>query len=59
MLLEAIQKEKKQIQSLAKREGKMEIAKLMLQNGEPLAQVMRYTGLDKTTLLKIQNGRRN
>lgn len=75
MLLEAFQKEKKQLRALGKREGKregkiegkiegkkegkLEIAKMMVKSGMPLAQVARYTGLSKAALLKLQTDRRN
>ncbi len=59
MLIEAIQKEKKQLRALGKKEGKLEIARTMVKNGVPLAQIANYTGLSKAALLKIQKERQN
>lgn len=63
MLLEAFQKEKRQLRASGKkegkREGKREVAKTMLASGLPLTQIARYTGLDKATLLKMQKARQN
>ncbi|MGH7456861.1 MAG: hypothetical protein ACRENG_36260 [bacterium] len=58
MLIEAIQKEKKQLRESGKREGKREgrlkIARLMLQSGEPIEKIKRYTGLSDVTIRKLQ-----
>ena len=67
MLLEAFQKEKRQLRASGKKEGKREgkrdgkreVAKTMLESGLSLTQIARYTGLDKATLLKMQKARQN
>jgi predicted transposase/invertase (TIGR01784 family) len=54
MLIEAIQKEKKQIRESGKREGRLDIARLMFRSGEPIEKIKRYTGLSETTIRKLQ-----
>ncbi len=58
MLIEAIQKEKKQIRESGKREGKREgrldIARMMFRSGEPIEKIKRYTGLSDVTIRKLQ-----
>lgn len=61
MLLESIRREKAQLRNAGKREGKREgmtlqqrrIAQIMLQNGEPLDKVMRYTDLSEGAILRL------
>lgn len=62
MLIEAIRKEKTQIREKGKKEGKkegkrmkgLEIAKLMLANGEPIAKIKLYTGLAEEVIVKLK-----
>lgn len=61
MLLESIRKEKAQLRSAGKREGmvfqKHAIARLMLESGEPLAKISKYTGLSEVAILKLSESR--
>jgi predicted transposase/invertase (TIGR01784 family) len=66
MLIEAIQKEKKQLRESGKREGRKEgrkegkkegrldVARMMLRSGEPIEKIKRYTGLSDVTIRKVQ-----
>jgi predicted transposase/invertase (TIGR01784 family) len=66
MLIEAIRKEKAQIREKGKREGRqegrqegkklkgLEIAKLMLANGEPISKIKLYTGLTEEVVIKLK-----
>jgi len=62
MLIEAIQKEKKQIRESGrrqgkregKREGRLDIARLMFRSGESIEKIKRYTGLSDATIRKLQ-----
>jgi hypothetical protein len=54
MLLEAIQKEKKQIHEHGKREGRLDIARLMFRSGEPVEKIKRYTGLSDAAIRQLQ-----
>jgi predicted transposase YdaD len=66
MLIEAIRKEKAQIREKGKREGRregkqegqklkgLEIARLMLANGEPIAKIKLYTGLSEEVIIKLK-----
>jgi len=53
MLIESIRKEKAQLRKGGKREGKLEIARLMLQNGEPVEKIKCYTGVSDAALQKF------
>lgn len=72
MLINAIKKEKKQIYDRGKKEGReegkkdgkalqrLEFAKLMLANGEPLEKIKLYTGLTAEVLKKLKaDGQKN
>jgi predicted transposase YdaD len=56
--LKPSKKKKKQIRESGKREGKREgrlgIARLMLQSGEPIEKIKRYTGLPDAAIRKMQ-----
>lgn len=58
MLENAIRKEKKQIREQGwkdgKSEGMLEVAKIMLQNGEPIEKIKLYTGLSEEQIRKLQ-----
>lgn len=62
MLIEAIRKEKTQIREKGKREGKkegermkgLEIARLMLMNGEPIEKIKLYTGFSDEVIIKLK-----
>lgn len=69
MLIESIRREKAQMRYAGKKEGKregmalqkLEIARLMLENGEPLGKISKYTGLTEEAILKLRqqrNGKR-
>lgn len=64
MLITALKKEKKQLREEGKAEQRLEMARLMLENREPIEKIKRYTGLSveviknlKTTMQK--NGRQH
>ncbi len=71
MLIEAIRKEKAQIREKGKREGKregkqegqklkgLEIARLMLANGEPIAKIKLYTGLAEKVIVRLKEEMQN
>jgi predicted transposase/invertase (TIGR01784 family) len=54
MLIEAIQKEKTQLRESGKKEGRLEVARMMLRSGEPIEKIKRYTGLSDVTIRKLQ-----
>jgi predicted transposase/invertase (TIGR01784 family) len=62
MLENAIRKEKKQIReqgwvdgkSEGEKEGKLKVAKMMLQNGEPIEKIRLYTGLSDEQIRELQ-----
>ncbi len=54
MLENAIRAEKKQIREDGKSEGMLEVAKIMLQDGEPIEKIKRYTGLSEEQIRKLQ-----
>jgi len=60
MLVNAIKREKKQMYNRGMRKGKaarsMELAGLMLSNGEPLEKIARYTGLSTAAIQKLKAG---
>ncbi len=49
-----IRAEKKQIREDGKSEGMLEVAKTMLQNGEPVEKIRLYTGLSDEQIRKLQ-----
>ncbi len=54
MLITAIKREKKQLYNRGLKKGKMEIARLMLESGEPLEKIKRYTGFSAETIRKLK-----
>ncbi len=65
MLIESIRKEKAQLRDAGKRAGKregmtlqkLEFARTMLENGEPLNKISKYTGLGEEVILKLRQPR--
>lgn len=62
MLIEAIQKEKAQLRARGERTGvqksKLEIARTMLHNGEPVEKIKLYTGLSHDAIAKLIKAQR-
>jgi predicted transposase/invertase (TIGR01784 family) len=54
MLENAIREEKKQIREQGRMEGWREVAKMMLQNGEPIEKIKLYTRLSEEQILELQ-----
>ena len=54
MLENAIRKEKKQLHEQGELMKGLEVAKIMLQDGEPIEKIKRYTGLSEEQIRKLQ-----